>query len=194
MTFTVKPPPIDPPADDSPSVDPPVTDIGMARRAKVAESENEKLKQQLEEMHELRARHNGGGDLAADHSQHGHDVYRCDARAPGGGRHPLVCLTKDRTVECRSCGATLDAFDVLLQYAHAERMFSYHLTSLRKEVAELKVARDKLVKERSSLKSQVKRKRERRAAPPAEPTAEDRETATKWARELAATMTEKSGK
>lgn len=189
MILEIPPKPTDVPASDAPDA---ITDIGMARRAKVAESENEKLKQQLEELQELRARHDGKGDLAADHAQHGHDVYRCDARAPGGGRHPLVSLTKDRLVQCRVCGATLDAFDVLLAYAHGERMFSYHLTGLRKEVAELQVERDRLKAERSSLKSQVRKKRRDAVPKAAAPT--DREEATKWAKQLADSMTEKSGK
>jgi hypothetical protein len=51
-----------------------------------------------------------------------------------------VCA-QDRTVACNSCGAPLDAINVLLQYAHAERRFSYRrgdLAALRKRVGELK--------------------------------------------------------
>jgi regulator of replication initiation timing len=188
-------PPTDPPKDTAP----PVTDIGIARRAREAASENEKLKLEIEKLNErhleLRRQHDGMGDLSAEVSVRTHDEYRCNARAPGGGKHPVVRVNggEDRYVECRVCGARLDPIDVLLQFAHAERMFSYHLTSLRQEVTQLQADRDRLKAERSSLRSQVRRKTARRsAAVPKETASTDRDEATRWAKELADSMTEKS--
>lgn len=156
------------PATDAPSVIDEATDIGIARRARVAESESARLRAEVESLRsenaELRRITDGKGDLHAEGSKHD---YRCSAYAQGGGVHPLVSLHGDtRTVKCRVCGTLMDAFDVLMQYAHAERRFSYGITSMREEFSKLRKDIEALKKERSSLKSQVKVKRKRAEATP----------------------------
>jgi hypothetical protein len=187
-------PPTDPPTDAEA-----VTDIGIARRAREAETAKLKLETELEmlrgQLAELNRKHDGRGDLEADPKARTHDD-RCCARAPGGGKHPIVLVdAKERDVECKVCGATLDPIDVLLEFARAERMFSYHLASLRDETKALRKERDDLIRLRSSLKSQVRRKTARRDAAAKEVPAADREAVAAMAREFAQTFgTEKSGK
>lgn len=173
----------------------PVTEIGMARRARVAELENEKLARELVELRARLARVDVAGDLIAGEGKP-HDPARCEARAPGGARHPVVRVDgKERAVECQICGAELDPIDVLLSYAHAERMFSYHVKSVREEVDRLRAERDRLKDEAKRLKAQVRR-RTRTAAVPREKVkvaVADPEEAKAWARQCASTLgTEKS--
>lgn len=72
--------------------------------------------------------------------------------------HVTVSLTTTRVV-CTICGEQLDALDVLRSYAKAERTFAMNLEHLREERSKLHAQVIALRNERSSLKSQIKRKR-----------------------------------
>lgn len=75
------------------------------------------------------------------------------------GMHPHVRVSmRTPRVECAVCGTLLDPLDVLREYAKHERNFAHTLEHLRAEKAELTAEVDRLRRQRSSLRSQVKKR------------------------------------
>jgi prefoldin subunit 5 len=70
----------------------------------------------------------------------------------------LVSMTES-AVWCAVCNCELEPMDVLREFAKKERNFIESLDWLREEKAELRKEIDVLKKQRSSLRSQVKRKK-----------------------------------
>ncbi|MEY4548965.1 MAG: hypothetical protein RL685_5160 [Pseudomonadota bacterium] len=60
---------------------------------------------------------------------------------------------EDRSVSCRSCGATLDAFDVLLQYARRERNWHYWDQETRELEAKVQALKEEERKVKARTKS-----------------------------------------
>lgn len=62
-----------------------------------------------------------------------------------------------RTVQCQDCEAMLDAFTVLLGYAHKERHFAYSRDELRKLGDKV----DALTREERNIKARIRRAKAR---------------------------------
>lgn len=60
-----------------------------------------------------------------------HDVYKC-------GHCNLELDPTARTVKCRSCGAIIDPFDALMEYANNERRFIWEVSGARAAIDEFK--------------------------------------------------------
>lgn len=62
------------------------------------------------------------------------------------------------SVTCKACGCELAPMDVLREFANSERVFVAGLEHLRTEKKQLAAEVDGLKKQRSSLRSQVRKK------------------------------------
>jgi hypothetical protein len=95
------------------------TDIGIARKARDAAAEVEQLRESnaalAAQLDAYRANMPGTALPDAKDTPHG---WRC------GNGHPSILVDSNkRKVTCRYCGAVLDAFTVLLEFATEERRF-----------------------------------------------------------------------
>lgn len=85
--------------------------------------------------------------------------YQCGART-SGIYHDVVMMNEDsRAVRCRYCGETLDAFDVLLDFARGERQFNFAVDAARREVTRLRSDIEELTKTRKNSMAAVARAR-----------------------------------
>lgn len=117
------------------------------------ETENAKLKAALAS---IRASRNPHTLLSLEWGERIHGL-RCVART-GVARHAVVLLNEDaRSVLCRFCGETLDAFEVLHEFARDERRFNFTLEGGREEVARLVRNIGELTATRKNLMSAVAR-------------------------------------
>lgn len=145
--LTIKPEPTPPEIAE-------VTEIGIARRARAAENEVGRLRERVAALEAER----GAARLEIEKGQHG---ATCVALVDGGGRHPVVMLNEEsRTARCKVCGAVLDPYEILLEYANSERRFAYQLEhrreearDLRKEVDDLRAAKKNLRRRRQDDKA-----------------------------------------
>lgn len=106
-------------------------ELAIARKAREASTEAEELRAEnarlVEMLDALRAQSSG---LAFKPAAIGEQkCYRCTA---------IYIDQKKRTVECQQCGAKLDPFDVLYEYATKERTLLQWNASFRVEHAKLK--------------------------------------------------------
>jgi hypothetical protein len=74
-------------------------------------------------------------------------------------RHVLVWQDRPR-VDCKTCGATLDAHQVLLDYANKERSFYWKNEEAKRLLAEMNKRIEDLKREERNLKARVKRVRD----------------------------------
>lgn len=75
------------------------------------------------------------------------------------GFHPQVEVSMETDeVTCKMCGAPLVAIDVLREYARGERRFAESINSLRDERSKLAKEVEHLKKQRSSLRSQIRKR------------------------------------
>lgn len=93
----------------------------------------------------------GGILIRADFGQRAAIKERTDLLMPC--RHEQTVVDEvERTVECGTCGATLDAFSVLLQYARKER----HWRHWQREVARCHNELAKLKEEERKVKARTR--------------------------------------
>lgn len=62
------------------------------------------------------------------------------------------------SVTCQECGAELSPLDVLREFANGERRFVEHINHLREERSKLAIEVEQLKTQRSSLRSQIRKK------------------------------------
>jgi ribosomal protein S27E len=75
-------------------------------------------------------------------------------------RHQATTIERaTRTVKCQGCGAKLDPFWVLLEYANHERVFSNTTLMAKMDRDRLRQQVEELKKERARLQGQVRRGR-----------------------------------
>lgn len=133
--------PLDKP--ESPSSDD--SNIGIRRQFRQMKARLE----ELELLYATRFRHQVPTSSSAVPEVHGGS--RC-------GFHPHVIVSMKRpSVTCSTCGVTLDALDVLREYARGERAFAHTLEHLRQEHTRLSKEIDHLKRARANLRSQIKR-------------------------------------
>lgn len=151
LVFVVPNEPLQPPSPRHHLVEPGALDVGsLAKERELRElrAANERLKEELTESQKrlvapLTAR------MPFEEKQH---TFKC-------GLHPLVEVSLEtNSVSCRVCGVELAPLDVLRDYARNERYFVQGLESLREEKKKLSIEVDALKKQRSSLRSQIRKK------------------------------------
>lgn len=123
------------------------TEIGIARKARDAVAEAEQLRAEnarlVEQLDAYRA--NRPGTAISVPPIEDRKCVRCEC---------VFVDEKQRRVTCQRCGATLDAFDVLHQYAIKERRFFYANEKVKREHAQLKAEIEAM---QDTLKAKVPR-------------------------------------
>lgn len=137
-----------------------IDEFAIARKARDTAAELEQARADLAaltaQLDALRAEAPGTALPDAKDTPHGSGGSRCNKW------HPVVLVdSHKREVTCRHCGAVLDAFDVLAQYATEERRFLNENEHAKREHARIK-AQTELMKADIAV---VRRERQRVACP-----------------------------
>jgi hypothetical protein len=120
----------------------PITDLGVVRENKLLKERVAALENQLR-AHET---------VITDGAITPHSEGRCQYHLS------VVVDMEAPVVECATCGTELDAVEVLRSYANEERRFRYQDAAARKAYHLLTAEVRALKQQRSSLRSQIKKK------------------------------------